>query len=614
MPLQRLSFRSGINRESTTYANEGGWYDGDKVRFRSGFPEKIGGWVRLSVNSFLGIARTLWNWVALDTTNLLGIGTHLKYYVERGGFYNDITPIRATNTIAANAFTTTLGSTIVTVNDPGSGATATDFVVISGVAGPINGIPASEINGEHQIIGATATTWTFSVTTPATSSGTTGAGTFAYEVTSGLPFYIAGGGWGAGGFGRSTWGSGVNSSTSGTGTQLRLWNHNNFGQNLVFGPRGGAVYYWKYDISFPRGTLLSTEVGASNVPLIQNYILVTENRFVVVFGTNTIGGTTLDPMLIRWADQESVTDWTPSVTNQAGEYRLARGSQIVTAAQARQEVLVWTDAALYSMQYVGPDPIWGFTILADNTSIMSPNAAVTVNNVTYWMGADKFYLYTGRVETLPCALWGYVFGDLNKTQSYQVVCGANEGFNEVWWHYCSANSTAVDKYVIYNYLERVWYYGTLDRTAWLDSPMRQYPMAAANGTILYHEASVDDESTGTPAPITSYVQSADFDIGDGHNFGFVWRIIPDVTFDGSTATNPSVNFTVRPRRNPGANYGTDDNPPVTRVATVPVEQYTQYAYVRMRGRQMALRVGSDTLGTKWQLGAPRIDVRPDGRR
>lgn len=614
MPLQRLQFRSGINRESTSYANEGGYYECDKVRFRSGYPEKIGGWIRLSVNTFLGTARTLWNWVALDTTNLLGIGTHLKYYVERGGVYNDITPLRATVVIAANAFTTTIGSTTVTVNDATGGFFVNDFVTISGVVGPINGIPDTEINGEHQITSATATTWTFEVTTPATSSGTTGAGTFAYQINVGLETFISGGGWSAGGFGRSTWGSGVSGAGAGAGSQMRLWNHSNFGEDLVYGPRDGAIYFWNYDISFPRGVLLSSVVGATDVPEIHKYLLVSDNRFLIAFGVNPIGSSTQDPMLIRWADQESITNWTPAITNQAGEQRLARGSQIITAAQTRQEILVWTDASLYSMQYVGPDPIWGFTILADNTSIIGPNAATTVNNMTYWMGTDKFYIYTGRVEPLPCALRQYVFGDINLDQSFQVVSGSNEGFNEIWWHYCSANSTTVDRYVIYNYLERVWYYGTLDRTAWLDSPLRTFPMAAANGTILYHEASVDDESTGVPAPITSYVQSSDFDIGDGHNFGFVWRIIPDVTFDGSTAVNPSVTFTVRPRVNPGANYGTDDTPAVTRTQTVPVEQYTQYAYVRMRGRQMALRVGSTALGTMWQLGAPRIDVRPSGRK
>lgn len=613
MPLQRLQFRSGINRESTTYANEGGYYECDKVRFRSGYPEKIGGWIRLSVNSFLGVARTLWNWVALDTTNLLGIGTHLKYYVERGGVYNDITPLRATIVVAANAFTTTIGSNLVTVNDATGGFFVGDFVTISG-SGAVNGIPAGEINGEHQIVSATATTWTFTTTTAATSSGTTGAATFAYQINVGLATYISGGGWSAGGFGRSTWGSGVSGAGAGAGSQMRLWNHSNFGEDLVFGPRDGAIYFWNYDISFPRGVLLSTQPGASNVPEIHKYLLVSDNRFLIAFGVNPIGSSTQDPMLIRWADQESITNWTPAITNQAGEQRLARGSQIITAAQTRQEILVWTDASLYSMQYVGPDPIWGFTILADNTSIIGPNAAATVNNVTYWMGTDKFFIYTGRVETLPCALRQYVFGDINLDQSFQVVSGSNEGYNEIWWHYCSANSDTVDRYVIYNYLERVWYYGTLDRTAWLDSPLRTFPMAAANGTILYHEASVDDESTGVPAPITSFVQSADFDIGDGHNFGFVWRIIPDVTFAGSTATNPAVTFTVRPRLNPGAPYGTDDNPTVTRTQTVPVEQYTQYAYVRMRGRQMALRVGSDGLGTTWQLGAPRIDVRPSGRK
>jgi hypothetical protein len=351
------------------------------------------------------------------------------------------------------------------------------------------------------------------------------------------------------------------------------------------------------------------------------------SRFTIAFGTNDYGDTTLNPLLVRWSDQESVLTWTPAVTNQAGSYLLSHGSFIVTALQSRQEILIWTDAALYSMQYLGAPFVWGFQILADNISIVSPNAAAIANNITYWMGADKFYMYSGRNETLPCTLRDYIFKDINMTQSFQFFAGTNEGFNEVWWFYCSANSNYIDRYVIYNHLERIWYYGNLARTAWLDSPLRSNPMAAnyvvgstTTSNLIYHENGVNNGETNPATAIDSYIQSSDFDIGDGHNFGFVWRLIPDVSFNGSFNNNPSLNFTVLPRQNPGANYGTDDNPAVISTQNYQnqrvynIQQFTEYAYVRMRGRQMAFKVQSNEIGTQWQLGVPRIDIRPDGRR
>ena len=359
-----------------------------------------------------------------------------------------------------------------------------------------------------------------------------------------------------------------------------------------------------------------------------NYILVSDaSRFTIAFGTNDYGASTQNPMLIRWSDQESVLTWTPSITNQAGSYQLSHGSSIITALQSRQEILVFTDSAVYSMQYLGAPYVWGFQLLADNISIISPNATVTVNNVAYWMGQDKFYMYSGRVETLPCTLREYVFQDINMVQGYQFFAGTNEGFNEVWWFYASANSNYIDRYVIYNHLERIWYYGNLSRTAWLDSPLRATPTAASyivgsttQSTLIYHENGVNNGETNPPTAITSYVQSSDFDIGDGHNFGFVWRIIPDVTFNGSTSASPALNFTVLPRQNPGSNYGTDDNPAVVSVnnfqnqRVYEVQQFSQYAYVHMRGRQMAFKVSSDKIDVQWQLGVPRMDIRPDGRR
>ena len=369
---------------------------------------------------------------------------------------------------------------------------------------------------------------------------------------------------------------------------------------------------------FDRGTLLTT----GDTPDICNVVMVSDaSRFVIGFGVNDYGSAVQNPLLVRWSDQEDYAQWTPAITNQAGSYTLSHGSSIITAMQARQEILVWTDAAIYSMQYLGAPYVWGFQILADNISIASQNAAATANNITYWMGVDKFYMYSGRVETLPCTLRSYVYNDINMSQASQFFAGTNEGFNEVWWYYCSANSDTIDKYVVYNYLERVWYYGTLNRTAWLDSPLRVEPMATTYGNqLLYHETGVDDGTTNPPSPITAYVQSSDFDIGDGHNFGFVWRIIPDVTFDGSTVTAPELDFTVRPRQFPGSNYGNSNNPAVTSTVsyagqrTYNVQQFTEQVYVRIRGRQMAFKVGSDTLGTAWQLGVPRIEVRPDGRK
>jgi hypothetical protein len=414
-----------------------------------------------------------------------------------------------------------------------------------------------------------------------------------------------------------------------------LWSEANYGENLIFSPRGGALYYWAVNANpniIDRGVIMEAGTTVDGVPLdstcpsIANMVMVSDaSRFVIAFGTNDPSGVyfsaTQDPLLIRWSNQEDYGTWIPAITNQAGDYRLSSGSEIITAQQTRQEILVWTDAAIYSMQYLGPPYVWGFQIMGDNLSIAGPNVVATASNVTYWMGADKFYMYSGRVETLPCALRQYVYEDINMQQSFQFLAGTNEGYNEIWWFYCSANSTTIDKYVIFNHLERTWYYGGMARTAWLDSPLREQPMAAGyNGQLLYHETGNDDGTTTPPSPIVSYCQSSDFDIGDGHNFGLVSRIIPDVTFDGSDVAAPTVTFGVRPRQNPGANYGTSNNPDVvsgdnySNQRYYDVQQFTQYVYVRVRGRQMAFRIGSDELGVAWQLGSPRLDLRPDGRR
>jgi hypothetical protein len=652
MPLQKLQFRPGVNRESTTLANEGGWFESDKVRFRSGYPEKIGGWVKDTgvadtdpppTGTFWGICRSLWNWVTLSAFNLLGLGTHLKFYIQNGdnGTFYDVTPIRLTNTTVANAFTTD-GTTTVIVNDPAYGGIDGDFVTISNVSGTVNGIPAASLNGEFQITYIDANHYSITSPVTATSSGTSAVtADFAYQINVGLETYGSGVGWGAGGWGgigaATTWGWG-SPAPVGIGLQPRVWSQANFGEYLILNPRGEALYIWTTNANpniFDRAQLLgpgatvTTEYGAVTVdafcPTVANYVMVSDSsRFVLAFGVNDPVTGDQDPMLVQWSDQESYAVWEPLVTNQAGSFRLSRGSQIVTAIQTRQEILVFTDAAIYSMQYLGAPYVWGFQILGDNISIMGPNSAITVNNITYWMGVDKFYSYSGRVETLPCTLRQYIFDDINLQQGYQVFAGTSEGYNEIWWFYCSASSTTVDKYVVYNYLERTWYYGTMSRSAWLDSAVRAQPMATpyagSNGQLVYHETGNDDGTTNPASPITAYVQSSDFDIGDGHNFGFVWRLIPDITFDGSNVNNPQANFTVRPRQFPGTNYGTSDNPVVastqnyTNVRSYNIQQFTEQVYVRLRGRQMAFRVESNQLGVSWQLGTPRVDVRPDGRR
>jgi hypothetical protein len=704
------------------------------VRFRSGYPEKIGGWIRLSNDTFLGVARALWNWVTLNGANLLGVGTNLKYYIEQGGDYNDITPIRVTFTNAsspstANCISTTNGSNVVTVNYLNYGGISGDFVTISG-ATAVGGIPATELNAEQQITYVDLDTFTFTVASNATSNVAAGGGnaiTMAFQIQNGLNTFIFGTGWGAG-----TWPTYVNttltnpftatstgiqvltvaqtahglttgdyvyfvsiasdpcginrlilqkafpvtvtgpnaytidissitasttSSTAasggavvvstpvapvrgwgaaadvGVGQQLRIWTNDNFGEDLIIAPRGGSVYYWDATTGVSVRALLlntaSTNEGFAGqfVPNRTNQVIGSAiQRFVICFGANDYDpadpNTPFNPMLVRWSDQENPYNWVVDPTTQAGSFPLNIGSFIMCARSTRQEILVWTDAAIYSMQYLGPPYVWGFQLLQDNISIMSPNAAITVNNVTYWMGTDKFFSYTGRVETLPCTLWQFVFNDINKDQAFQVFAGSNESYNEVWWFYCSQDSNEIDKYIIYNYLERVWSYGTMNRTAWLDSGLRQFPMAAypPGNKILFHEANVDDVSGLTPVPIEAYIQSSDFDIGDGHNFGFVWRILPDITFNGSNVNQPSVTMTLRPRQNSGTPYGTADRPQVqsaqnyTSRNTYEVQEFDGQVYTRLRARQMSFRIESTGLGVAWQLGSPRIDIRPDGRR
>jgi hypothetical protein len=796
MPLQKLQFRPGLNREGTDYSNEGGWYDGDKIRFRSGFPEKIGGWTQVSNNTFDGVARSIWVWSSGDAgvgNAYIGVGTNTQYYIFFGGVYNDITPIVQTN-ILTNPFTTNYNgnpySVLVTDStyNPGVG----DHVDFSG-ASVVGGIL---INGEYAVQSVVSGT-TYTITSTAAATSATGGGTVTteYEYPVGLNVYSIGTGWGAGPWsgvptpvlkslganpfsangtttvtvtqnahgmsngtyvafsGATTFAgipadvlnttyviSGVTTNTyqitlakaatstatgggsavtviqqsgsqgwgqgysSGIGQQLRLWSNDNFGADLVIAPRGGPIFYWqnsggvstraKYLSALANATTIFTDastfgggatsitVTAANAPYIYPYMYITGTNlpagtrvsasyipgsttvgitttttgasagsynfsyagafvpsstyqvisssiqeFVIAYGSNPYEpgnpSSTFNPMTVRWSDQANAYQWIPQVTNQSGEFTLTNGSYIMAARTTRQEILVWTDSCIYSQQYLGSPYVWGFQVLMDNISVISPNSMITVNNVTYWMGRDRFYMYSGRVEVLPCSLRQYIFADINNDQAYQVFAGANEAYNEVWWYYVSQSSsnTVVDKYVIYNYLDRVWYYGNLNRSAWIQSGTQPYPIAADyNGRLLYHENGCDDQSTSSPQPIDAYVQSSDFDIGDGHNFGFVWRILPDVNFNGSTVNQPSVTMTVKPRQNSGTPYGQADNPQVqsaqnyTTIPQYTIQEFDGQVYTRLRGRQMAFRIESTGLGVAWQLGSPRIDIRPDGRR
>ena len=814
MPLQKIQLRPGLNREGTDYSNEGGYYDGEKIRFRSGFPEKIGGWIKLSSFTFLGVARSLWNWATLAGANLLGIGTNLKYYIENGGVYYDVTPIVGSSTYAnslSSGFTTlatSISNTATTITfvsalnfppqngivkidseqifynslsanvaiscvrgfnntnasshtaganvssafftwyDTNNDANNGDFVILSNCStSNVGGIANTVINREHQVfkytsgrdfaLASTSDNSLANITFATFAANNVANVTVQYEYPVGLAIYSVGDGWGAGPWGGPgssvnaslganpfaiTTGSNVvtvtqtnhglangsyvvfsgatavgnipaevinttypianaatnsytitlltstaNSNTSGGGSyvgvteqsgtrgwstaydtgagvgqQLRLWSNDNYGQDLVIAPRDGPIFYWvaangvgnRAKLLADLANTASSGSGAWVPTKTTSVIASAIQRFVIAYGANSYdpndSNTVFDPMIVRWSDQENPYEWIPAITNQSGEFRLSNGSYIVAARSTRQEILVWTDSAIYSQQYLGPPYVWGFQILMDNISIMSPNSAITINNITYWMGGDKFYMYSGRVETLPCALRQYIFADINKDQSFQVTCGSNEGFNEVWWFYCSLNSTVIDKYVVYNYLDRVWYYGTINRTSWLDSGIRQNPMGAfidgadsmANplGKIVYHEVGTDDASGLSVVPIASYVQSSEFDIGDGHNFALVWRILPDINFNGSNVNKPYVTMTLRPAQNSGTGYGSAISPVVQSAQSyvvIPeytVQEFTGQVYTRLRGRQMAMRISSNSIGVAWQLGTPRIDIRPDGRR
>jgi len=616
MALSRLQFKPGLNRDQTNYAGEGGYYECDKIRFRSGFPQKIGGWLRYGTFTLIGVCRQMYNYISSFSDNIQVLGTNAKLYLDVGGNLVNITPLRASNptyttTATNNCFTTVNGSTTVTVTIVGCTAVAGNYVEISGAVAT-NGIPASELNTNHLILSAPdADNFTIAVTTPATSSST-GGGTaivVSFEISVGPVTTTYGYGWGAGSWGALGWGS--NAITPITIFQ-QDWFIDNFDNDIVANVRDGAIYYWTYNGAFnTRAVLLSSLAGATDVPNEATQVLVSQNdKHLLAFGCTPYGGGSFDPLLIRWANQDEPTNWTPAPTNSAGFIRVSRGSRIVRALPTRQEILVWTDSHLYTLQFTGTTDVFSLQEYADNISIMSPRACISANNVTYWMGQDKFYAYSGRVETLPCTLRNYVFNDFNYDQVEQVVCGTNEQWHEVWWFYPSSSAQTNDRYVIYNYLERIWYYGNIARTAWLDSPSRQYPQAVGGNYVYNHEQGLNDDTL----PMTSFITTNDFDIGDGENLILIKRIIPDVDFNGSTAATPKVVMTMKPRNFPGSNYTNTNEPDVERSTTVPIEQYTEQVFIRARARQMGFKIISEDLGVQWQLGAPRLDGRPDGKR
>jgi len=784
MPLQKILFKPGVNRENTRYTTEGGWYDCEKIRFRQGTPEKIGGWQQFSAYTYEGTCRSLWSWDSLTGVNYIGVGTNLKFYIEQGGEYNDVTPLRAVQTGLNGPFVATSGSTTITVTDNSHGAldgdyvnffgavalstktftrsTATNFVLSTALATntPVilsvssgGSLPTGLTSGVQyyiKVVSGTTVNFTNVPSGAAISTSTAGSGTFSLYVNQGITadvlnqsfqitvvdtntytiqspvaagVYDTGGGgnpvnayyeipvgkdaaqpltgWGAGPWGYGAWGIGTSSTSP-----IRIWSQNNFGQDLIFAYRGGPMYYWNASVgttpnpvtitiaapgvftlnyggltdgmaiilitsgALPTGltsgtvyyvggasgstfklatsyanalagTYITTSGtqsgthyvssyaipvtsmgGASAVPTQVNFVMVSDaSRFTIAFGATPYGSGDFDPMLIRWSDQESVVEWTPAATNQAGFIRLSHGSEIRTSVQARQEIVVITDSSVYSLQYLGPPYVWGSQLLGDNISIAGYNTAVIASGVIYWMGVDKFYKYDGRTQTLRCDLRQYIFQDINLDQQAQFFASTNEGFNEVWWFYCSSGSTVIDKYVVYNYYEDIWYYGTMGRTAWIDSGLNDYPVAATySNNLVYHEYGLNDNTSGTPVAIDSYITSSEFDIGDGHNFGFVWRLIPDITFRGSTATSPQVTMSLKPLQDSGSGYNDPESEggvnygTVTKTASAPIEQFTQYVYIRVRGRQMSFKVEGNQLDLQWQLGAPRIDIKPDGRR
>ena len=735
MPLQKLQFRPGINRETTSYTNEGGWFDCDKVRFRQGFPEKIGGWTRLGSRSFLGSCRAMHTWSTTNLDVFLGLGTSDKYYIEEGEAYYDITPIRqftdtlkditvgvvgvsATGSVGETDVETNLeevsgtsatasvgkvavltagdviasvtgvyaaarvspvtvatenarveleglsatasvgyaaasavvsqsaldmaavdGSSSITVSQTNHGAVVGDYVTFAGCDSLGGNITAAILNQEYKIDSVVDdNTYTFTarevnsvanitidgqytpvpVTANASDTGDGGRTiTASYQINVGIDTSILGNGWGAGAWSSDAWGvaADVNVLTD----TLRLWEHDNFGEDLVMNVYNGGIYYWDASLTDPltrRAIPLTNLYGARDVPVIATKTLVSNvDRHVIAFGANPLGGTNQDPLLIRFSDQENIADWRPTTTNTAGDLQIGSGSKIVTAIETRQQILVFTDISLHAMQYLGPPFTFGINMISENITINGPKSAIAIDDNVFWMGLDEFYMYTGSVQKLPCAVKDYVFSDFNLEQKEKVFASSNTSFSEIWWFYPSANSSVNNKYVVYNYEQNLWYYGTMSRTAWIDRGVGDRPIAASIDNYLYtHEIGSDDGSTIPASPVAAYIESSQIDLGEGDNFSFVRRLIPDLTFRSSTSLEPTANFTLKARNFPGGNYLQSNTKNVEKTASVPVEQFTADAHVRLRGRSIAIRVGSDETGVQWRLGSPRIEIRQDGRR
>jgi hypothetical protein len=627
MPLSKLQFRPGINRETTSYANEGGWFDGDKIRFRYGVPEKIGGWAVATENTFLGTCRALKPFVSLDGTVFMGVGTHLKYYIEEGGEYYDITPIRVTAAAGDTTFTATTGSSIITVTDvpsggrvpTGRGAVAGDFVTFSGAVALGPKVAASVLNQEYQILSVVSETqFTILIGTTATSADTGNGGTSTvavYQINTGLDTSVVGTGWGTGEWGRDTWGSSLATAAS---TTLRIWTHDNFGEDLIINVRNAGIYYWdKTSGVSSRATALSDLSTDSTTPTIAKQVLVSDvDRHVIAFGCdpeNAIG--TQDPLLIRFSDQENPLVWQTLATNTAGDLVIGSGSEIVTAVETRQQILVFTDVSLHAMQFLGPPFTFGINLISENTTIMSPLAAKAHDDAVYWMGYEDFYVFRGQVQKIPCSVRSYVFDDFNRSQKEKVFAALNSSFSEIWWFYPSVDSNEIDRYVVYNYQEQAWYYGTLVRTAWVDRGISDFPISTfIDGKQYFQELGLDDTTTNPVTAINAYIESSQMDLGEGDQFSFIRRLIPDITFENSTTSFPTATFTTKVRDFPGANYDSEDDASVTRTATSPVEQFTNQVHLRLRGRSFAIKVASNQTETQWRLGAPRLDIRPDGKR
>ena len=639
MPLSKLQFNPGVNREITSYSNEGGWFDIDNVRFQKGYPEKIGGWQKRSANSFLGTCRALHPWVSLSRDQYVGVGTHLKYYIDEGGFYNDVTPLRTTTSAGAITFAATNGSSELTVSHTNHGAVVNDFVTYSGAASLGGNITAAVLNQEYYVtevintasykikartadtlISEITVNGQLSPTLVAANSSDTGNGggsvVGAYQINTGLDIGVSGAGWGAGTWSRGAWGS-ASSDLIVTNT-LRLWSHDNFGEDLLINVRDGGIYYWDETNNLTsRAVNITSLAGANSAPTVAKQILVSDrDRHVIAFGCDTEANPGVqDPLAIRFSDQESLTDWKTQTTNTAGELRLGSGSEIVTALETRQQILVFTDTTLYSMQFLGPPFTFGVNALSENITVAGPNAAIAVDDNVFWMGRSEFYVYSGSVQRLPCMVRDFVFSDLNEAQIEKVNAAINTQHSEVWWYYPSANSEEVDRYVVYNYLEQVWYYGSFGRTAWIDRGIFDFPFAAnADGYIYEHEIGFDDGTTNPTTPINAYIQSSPIDIGDGEQFMLLRKMIPDVDFKNSTALLPDVNITLDVKNVPDGTYSNTQTDAFVKTQAAALNARTEQLFFRLRGRQMRFKISSDDLGVTWRLGSPRLDIRPDGRR